>query len=119
MDEILDGLYGQARTALHQVVKDSGIQAQLPGPAPTTQVRQKRARTAPRPNPGPTHYDTLEVSPRASQETITGAYRALARKYHPDHNKGKHAANRMLAINQAYEVLRDPAKRSAYDKTLK
>lgn len=124
MDEILDGLYSQVRDSLHQVVRDSGVHIQLPEPKPS-QARQKRARTgqksskAPADTPdAPTYYDVLEVSPRASQEAITGAYRALARKYHPDRSKGKHAEERMRAINAAYEVLKDSAKRLAYDKEL-
>lgn len=59
-------------------------------------------------------YEVLGVAPGAEQEAITGVYRALARKYHPDCNPG--GAERMKAINAAYDLLRDPARRAAYDR---
>ena len=61
------------------------------------------------------HYETLQVSPVADPEIIEAAYRRLARKNHPDVNKDPNAHARMSAINQAYAVLKDPAKRSRYD----
>ncbi len=57
----------------------------------------------------------------AEPEVIERAYRALVRKYHPDRTAPEataEATRRMQAINEAYEVLRDPAKRRAYDRTL-
>ncbi|PPT59130.1 cytochrome C biogenesis protein, partial [Xanthomonas arboricola] len=44
------------------------------------------------------------------------AYRRLARKYHPDVSKEAGAEDKFKAINEAYEALRDPAKRKAYDQ---
>ena len=65
------------------------------------------------------HYDTLKVSRDAPVEVIQGAYRSLARKYHPDVAGGSPEGEaRMKAINEAYEVLSDPAKRAAYDRWL-
>lgn len=66
-----------------------------------------------------THYDTLEVSPRASALVIQAAYRALAQRHHPD----RHACaapddGRFKHISAAYTVLRDPALRANYDRTL-
>ena len=61
------------------------------------------------------YYEILQVSPKVEPEVIQAAYRRLARKYHPDVNKSPQAAERMKQINEAYEVLRDPAKRAAYD----
>lgn len=62
------------------------------------------------------HYDTLEVSPKASAETIRAAYKSLMQRYHPDRNIGDAvAAARAVAIQQAYEVLSDTGKRAVYD----
>lgn len=61
------------------------------------------------------HYQTLQVSPSADPEIIEAAYRRLARKNHPDVNKSPNAHAQMSAINQAYAVIKDPAKRSRYD----
>lgn len=62
-----------------------------------------------------THYDTLQVSERADREIIEAAYRRLARMRHPDVNKSPAAHAEMSAINAAYDVLKDPAKRARYD----
>ena len=56
-------------------------------------------------------YKVLGVSPDASDEEIKRAYRALAKKYHPDLNPGdKAAAQKMQEINAAYEQIKDPDK---------
>ncbi len=60
-------------------------------------------------------YRLLNVAPQADAESIHAAYRRLARLYHPDLNQTPEAAERMRAINAAYRVLSDPAKRAAYD----
>lgn len=61
------------------------------------------------------YYETLGVPRDASQEQIQAAYRKLARKYHPDINKSSDAEDKFKRIGEAYEVLRDPAKRKRYD----
>ncbi len=66
----------------------------------------------------PTHYDVLEVARNASEGVIRAAYRSLSQKNHPDLNARAGAATRMKAINAAYAVLSDPARRTAYDRTL-
>ena len=67
------------------------------------------------------HYRTLQVMRGAEPEVVDRAYKALSMKYHPDHVQAadRIAANRrMQGINEAYAVLRDPAKRREYDATL-
>src|SRR3954447_17177949 len=60
-------------------------------------------------------YKTLQVDPEADVEVIQAAYRRLAQKYHPD-TAGPDAANRMVAINEAWALLRDPTSRAEYDR---
>ena len=59
-------------------------------------------------------YEILQVQPRAEVEVVRAAYRALARKYHPDHGGD---AVRMTQINDAWDVLGDPVRRAAYDES--
>lgn len=61
------------------------------------------------------YYDILGVSKNASADEIKSAYRGLAKKYHPDINKEPGAAEKFKEINEAYEVLSDPTKKSNYD----
>jgi len=61
------------------------------------------------------YYKTLGVQKTAAPEDIKKAYRKLARKYHPDVSKESDATVRMIEVNEANEVLSDPAKRAAYD----
>ncbi len=62
------------------------------------------------------YYKTLGVARDASQDDIKRAYRKLARKYHPDVSKEPDAEARFKEVNEAYEVLKDPEKRRAYDQ---
>jgi len=62
------------------------------------------------------YYATLGVARTASEKEIKAAYRKLARQYHPDVNKDPKANDRFKAINEAYEVLSDPTKRSKYEQ---
>jgi molecular chaperone DnaJ len=57
-------------------------------------------------------YERLQVSPRAEPEVIRAAYRALAKKAHPDSGGD---AGRMVALNEAWSVLGDPIQRALYD----
>jgi curved DNA-binding protein len=61
------------------------------------------------------YYEIMGVARDASADDIKRAYRRLARKYHPDVSKEKNAEERFKEIGEAYEVLRDPEKRAAYD----
>ncbi|MFG0286337.1 MAG: DnaJ domain-containing protein [Phycisphaerales bacterium JB039] len=62
------------------------------------------------------YYETLGVSRKATAEEIRAAYRKLARRYHPDVSKDADAAAKFAQVQEAYEVLSDPAKRQRYDK---
>jgi len=63
------------------------------------------------------YYSTLGVAKTATEKEIKQAFRKLARKHHPDVNPGdKSAESRFKEINEAYEVLGDPAKRKKYDE---
>lgn len=60
-------------------------------------------------------YTTLEVPPDATIEVIKAAYRTLSRRYHPDRKGG--STEKMVAINVAYGILRDPETRERWDLT--
>ncbi len=63
------------------------------------------------------YYATLGVTKASTEKEIKQAFRKLARKHHPDVNPGdKQAETRFKEINEAYEVLGDPAKRKKYDE---
>ena len=62
-------------------------------------------------------YETLGVSKSADEKELKSAFRKLAMQFHPDKNPGDHSAEaKFKEINEAYETLRDPQKRSAYDR---
>jgi molecular chaperone DnaJ len=61
-------------------------------------------------------YVLLGVSREATEAEIKKAYRKLAMEYHPDRNQSPQAEGRFKEITEAYEVLRDPQKRAAYDR---
>ena len=70
------------------------------------------------PSPEPDHYAILGVIRTATEAEIRSAYRRLARESHPDANPDPEAEVRMRRINEAWETLRDPQKRSLYNRQL-
>jgi DnaJ-class molecular chaperone len=64
----------------------------------------------------PDYYATLRVQPEATQQEISRAYRALMRSRHPDVDGGTTPEGELLEIMQAFNVLRDPQRRAAYDQ---
>ncbi|MGN1208273.1 MAG: molecular chaperone DnaJ [Christensenellales bacterium] len=62
------------------------------------------------------YYEILGVDKNASADEIKSAYRKLAKLYHPDLNKSEDAATKFKEINEAYECLSDPQKKSNYDQ---
>ena len=63
------------------------------------------------------YYDILRVKRNASESELKQSYRKLAMKYHPDRNRDdKQAEKKFKEVNEAYDILRDPQKKSAYDQ---
>ena len=66
-----------------------------------------------------TAYEVLQVHPRAEQQVIQAAYRALAALYHPDRSPSQANAQRMAELNAAYGKIRTVELRQAYDHQLR
>lgn len=64
----------------------------------------------------PDYYATLQVAPGASLAAIRSAYRRLAKEHHPDLNESAQAKAQMQAINEAWAVLGDAARRAEFDR---
>ena len=62
------------------------------------------------------YYEIMGIKRDATQDEVRRAYRKLARKYHPDVSKEPDAEARFKEMGEAYEVLKDPEKRAAYDQ---
>ena len=63
------------------------------------------------------YYESLGLGKNASEDEIKKAFRKLAMKYHPDRTQGdKEAEEKFKTIKEAYDVLSDPEKKSAYDR---
>jgi curved DNA-binding protein CbpA len=63
-------------------------------------------------------YDVLNVAPEAEPVVVEAAYKALIKKYHPDQAVGTPVSKDATAINEAFAILKDPAKRADYDHRL-
>lgn len=75
-------------------------------------------RQAPRRPHGRTFYQVLHVDPEADPEVIDAAFKRLALKHHPDRARDPESAGRMRELITARDVLTDPARRAAYDRSL-
>lgn len=64
------------------------------------------------------YYDVLEIDRNASQEQVRTARNTLAKKYHPDVNKSVDAGKRFCLIQEAFEILSNPIRKSRYDQQL-
>ena len=64
------------------------------------------------------YYELLEISPNASLEVIKAAYKAQSKKYHPDNNESGNQ-EMMKKLNEAYDTLTNPLKKSEYDNKIK
>lgn len=64
----------------------------------------------------PTYYEILGIAREASHEEVRTAFRRAAKQVHPDRGSGTEAA--MVRLNEAYDTLKDPERREAYDRTL-
>lgn len=62
-------------------------------------------------------YAVLQVVPTAEQVVVHAAFKALALKYHPDHDQTRRAADKMAELNRAYTLLRDERSRAAHDRS--
>ncbi len=65
-----------------------------------------------------TAYDVLGIEPTATAEEIKVAYKAMVKKYHPDHNESKNAASQFRAVKKAYDILKDEEKKAEYDANI-
>ena len=73
--------------------------------------RQKRANKK-------NAYDVLGIEPTATAEEIKTAYKAMVKRYHPDHNESKNAASQFRAVKKAYDILKDEEKKAEYDANI-
>jgi len=86
-------------------------------PANLLDFRPRHAKLPPLQSSRPDHYATLGLHRRCTDAQIRAAYRILAKQHHPDVNGGaREAVARTQALNAAYEILSDPARRLAYDE---
>ena len=65
---------------------------------------------------GADFYEILQITPASTFSEVHKAYRTLAMRYHPDRNSTPDAGSMMAALNEAYAVLSDPARRREYDR---
>jgi len=143
LEVFFDKMFEAVEDAAEELVRDASKQAKenmrrmsrqldqttkgnQPGNRPGTLPRgQKRAQRPAKPvgrseRPSPVKaslYDVLEVSPKASPETISAAFRSLSTRFHPDTGKVK-SESRYKEITAAWTVLKDPERRKKYDREI-
>ena len=106
------------RRMSRQLAQAAGPNRQGPLPRPkkrATKGHEPGARPTVTPPPSSTLYDILEVSSKASQETISAAFRSLSARFHPDNQKTGNEA-RYKDITAAWTILKNPEKRKRYDR---
>lgn len=90
-----------------------------PPPPPRSTKQKSKTKPAPAPAPEtrqPTHYDTLQISPYASDDVINAAFRVIARTCHPDTHPTEE--EKFKRLTEARDVLLDKSKRSRYDRSI-
>jgi hypothetical protein len=125
INQFTSTLNNQFDTALRHLIDNLITPPEIVPPIPTPPFPQSRPGRPPRPAAPQTTrqviitlYDILEVSPRASKETIDAAYKSLSKRFHPDNLKTGDA-ERMRQLNAAHSILGDAKKRKEYDKLLR
>ena len=125
INQFTSTLNNQFDTALRHLIDNLITPPEIVPPIPTPPFPQSRTGRPPRPAAPQTIrqvtvtlYDILEVSPRASKETIDAAYKSLSKRFHPDNLKTGDA-ERMRQLNAAHSILGDARKRKEYDKLLR
>lgn len=143
LESFFDQVFEAVDEAAEDLIRDAGKQAKenmrrisrqldqttrgnqsgnQPGTLPRGQKRAQRpvkhVGRQERPSPAKaTLYDVLEVSPKASLETISAAFRSLSTRFHPDTGKMKNDT-RYKEITAAWTVLKDSEKRKKYDREI-
>lgn len=130
LDRLMDQLTDMAYDTIDQAVDKiqtawmNQHQTPIPGSGPQSRTRTQPPPPPPPPprqrpttKPSPSLYNQLQVSPYADAETITAAYRSLAKRFHPD-NLQTGSKVRMQEIVAAYEVLSNVTRRKIYDRTI-
>jgi hypothetical protein len=115
IDQFLDNVNQELHQALQihlETLLNTSIPSPPPRPAPPPRQAPPRSRP---PASKPTLYDLLEVSPKASTETINAAYKSLAKRHHPD--KGGDV-EKMKRLTVAHHILSDPKRRAEYDRLI-
>lgn len=110
------------KTALHALAEFGCLSAAAStgGSAFASSSTSGRSKSAGRAAPKidvdmPDLYQILGILPNASEDDIQAAYRALAKKLHPDLNPDPEAGERFIMVNKAHEILSNPDMRAAYD----
>jgi DnaJ-class molecular chaperone len=119
--ELFDRIRETLTDYAHDMIDDARRKLERPRAPRAKRVsgkapKQPKAKPQRPVRPQLTLYSVLEVTRGASPAVIEAAYKALAKKHHPDHGGNPEA---MKDITAAYSILKDPAKRREYDRSLR